>query len=45
MMGERLALLALNGGIIILGSTQLIMVWDRQGPTAEVTAAGSSAIE
>ncbi len=38
-LGERLAPLALIGGIIILGSTLLITVWDKQGDTAEVTAA------
>jgi drug/metabolite transporter (DMT)-like permease len=38
-LGERLAPLALIGGFIILGSTLLITVWDKQGPTAEVTAA------
>ena len=37
-LGERLAPLALIGGIIILGSTLLITVWDKQRP-AEVTAA------
>jgi len=44
-LGERLAPLALMGGIIILGSTLLITVWDKQGGSAEVSAAGSSAAE
>jgi drug/metabolite transporter (DMT)-like permease len=42
-LSERLAPLAVIGGIIILGSTLLITVWNRQN--AEVTAAESPAIE
>jgi drug/metabolite transporter (DMT)-like permease len=44
-LGERLAPLALIGGIIILGSTLLITVWDKQGSTVEVTAAEPSALD
>jgi len=44
-LGERLAPLALIGGIIILGSTLLITVWDKQGPADEVTAAEPSALD
>ena len=44
-LGERLAPLALVGGIIILGSTLLITVWDNQGGSSEVRAAKSSALE
>ena len=44
-LGERLAPLALVGGIIILGSTLLITVWDKQSASTEITVAGSSAIE
>jgi drug/metabolite transporter (DMT)-like permease len=44
-LGEKLAPLALIGGIIILGSTLLITVWSGQGSRAEAPAAGSSAIE
>jgi drug/metabolite transporter (DMT)-like permease len=44
-LGERLAPLALIGGIIILGSTLLITVWDKQHPTPEVTAAQPTALE
>ncbi|HUZ47109.1 MAG TPA: DMT family transporter [Terriglobia bacterium] len=44
-LGERLAPLALIGGAIILGSTLLITVWDKQGAPNEVPTAGPSAIE
>ena len=44
-LGERMAPLALVGGIIILGSTLLITVWDKQRAGSEMTVAGSSAIE
>ena len=44
-LGERLAPLALVGGIIILGSTLLITVWEKQSAGSEMTVAGSSAVE
>jgi drug/metabolite transporter (DMT)-like permease len=44
-LGERLAPLALIGGIIILGSTLLITVWDKQGASNEVKAAEPSALD
>jgi drug/metabolite transporter (DMT)-like permease len=44
-LGERLAPLALVGGIIILGSTLLITVWDKQAGRTEMKAAESSAFE
>lgn len=44
-LGERLAPLALLGGIIILGSTLLITVWDREVHTNKVGAAEPSALE
>ena len=44
-LGERLAPLALIGGIIILGSTLLITVWDKEGATKEVAAAQPSVLD
>ncbi len=44
-LGERLAPLALVGGIIILGSTLLITIWEKQSAGTEITVAGSSAAE
>jgi drug/metabolite transporter (DMT)-like permease len=44
-LGERLAPLALIGGIIILGSTLLITLWDKQASTAESSVVESSAVE
>lgn len=44
-LGERLAPLALLGGIIILGSTLLITVWDKQRAGAEIAVAGPSTAE
>jgi drug/metabolite transporter (DMT)-like permease len=44
-LGERLAPLALVGGIIILGSTLLITIWDKQSAGAEITVAGPSTAE
>ncbi|HET7100595.1 MAG TPA: DMT family transporter, partial [Terriglobia bacterium] len=43
-LGEKLAPLALIGGIIILGSTLLITVWHEGGGEGEAAAAGPAAI-
>ena len=44
-LGERLAPLALVGGVIILGSTLLITVWDKRGSRVGAAATGTPAIE
>ena len=44
-LGERLAPLAVIGGIVILGSTLLITVWDKQASSRESPATESSTVK